>query len=197
MQRSASDLENTADALFPGKEESNGWGYGHTSLAFCGAGILVLTVVFSTAYHSPMTVGPIAWLALSVTLTIGGLIGACSTFAEQRRERSRTAFATELLALESATKETSNETRLNLATLAGATRVLTNRQEQMIDLLAHASLEQAPPKAQRPARPRRRRHHSGAEGTAGAPDNVVPLRARRAADALRRLTERIEDQPGE
>lgn len=193
MQRSASDLENTADALFPGKEESNGWGYGHTSLAFCGAGILVLTVVFSTAYRSPMTVGPIAWLALSVTLTIGGLLGACFAFAEQRRERSRAAFATELHALESATKETSNETRLDLATLAGATRVLTNRQEQMIDLLAHASLEQAPPKARRPARPRRRRHHSGAEGTAGAADNVVQLPSQRYTNALKRIAKKIVD----
>lgn len=182
MQRSASDVETTTEALFPDKEERNRWGYGHTALVFSGAGIIVLTVVFTKAYHSPITVGPIAWLALSVSLILGGLIGALNAFDRRKVDRFRGAFAAEICALETktaalenATKETSDETRLSLATLAGATRVMTNRQEEMMALLAHRSLEQGPPKQQHAPRQRRRRQRQEAAGEAGATGNVVNL----------------------
>lgn len=44
---------------------------------------------------------------------------------------------------------------------------------------------------------RRGRRRNRAAGKEVAADNVIPMRARRAADALRRLTEKLGDQTGE
>lgn len=185
MQRSASDVEITSETLISIKQESDRWGPGHTSLVFCGAGILVLTGVMAGAHSQVVTVGWIGLLALSVTLSLGGLMGACFAFSERKAEKVRKVFATELDRLETFTSnlatsvtETSNETRLELATVAGAVRLISKRLDEVVVLLAHASLE-APAVAvgqSRPApRQRRRRNRRETDGQAGATGNVVNM----------------------
>lgn len=100
MTHSASTDHTTTDPARPARPDSASWGYGHTSLLFCATGIGVLVVVFSNAYSSPITVGAIAWLALSVTLTLGGLQGARWAFGRQRSVRVESTFAEDVAALE-------------------------------------------------------------------------------------------------
>lgn len=100
MTHSASADHITTDSTRTAKTDPAGWGYGHTSLVFCAVGIGVLIVVFSTAYTSPITVGAIAWLALSVTFTLGGLQGARWAFGRQRAVKVEASFGEDVAALE-------------------------------------------------------------------------------------------------
>lgn len=199
MQRSASDVEITSETLISIKQESDSWGLGHTSLVFCGVGILLLTGVLAGAHSQVVTVGWIGLLALSVTLSLGGLTGACFAFAERKTDKVRTVFAAELDRLETAThgqeiknKETSDETRLQLTTLTGAVRLITNRLDENAGMLAHLSMEiplkssSRPPSTPRPRRSRKRSQQPQAEES-----NVVQLPSQETLKAARGLAARM------
>lgn len=67
-------------------------------------------------------------------------------------------------------------------------------------IAAKTSIEARPVREQKHTqrRGRRRKDRRPGDAAPGAVgENVIPMRARGAAEALRRLTERIEDQPGE
>jgi hypothetical protein len=233
QQLSASGDNTTTDPGRLARQDPAGWGYGHTSLLFCGAGIIVLVVAFSAAYQSPLTVGAITWLALSVTLTLGGLQGARWAFGRQRAKKVEATFAEDVASLEhhtigTSTKlqewldaektqgERSKEARdrlermersliaidakladaeifgQHLVALADRMEALEKRQEEMLNLMVARTTLNAQPNQQHRTPRQRKRRRQDAEA---AGENVVPIRSRRAADALRRLTEQIKDEP--
>ena len=163
-------------------------GLGITGLCVSGLGILVLAVLFSTSHRSPITVGPVAWLTLAGVLILGGLEGARWGFTSARAYDTKQEFGEDLFSvmsrLDDLTEKVDDLTALNA-------QVIHESHTTAEVAEAPAEPEQKPAQQHAPRqRSRRARRDRPADGSG---ENVIPMRARRAADALRRLTEQFPD----
>lgn len=182
MSYSASAHHTTADF-----HHEPGWdpprrAFGIAGLTLSGAGLGVFVFFFAVHADKPMvTSHGMGWAALAVTMVLGGLQCARWGFGSQRAVDTKRAFVEDLLAVitrvDDLTEKVDALTAVNSQMLhetkAAAGHERTEESE------TKAGGQQAPPRQRR----RRRREDGGA---AGAADNVVPMRSRKAADALRR-----------
>ena len=238
MTPSASSDHLTSESHHPTKWEL-------PTLSWCGIftmglGILVLFGVFLKGHDSPsMSMLSVAYLALAVTLILGGMQAIRWGVGSRKDQVREEMFVKDLVAIEAnqnaltdsldkfVTTETAQADRSrearerlermersliaidakladaevfgqHLVTLADRMEALEKRQEELLNLMvARTTSESVDQRATRPPsapRPRRSRKRAQPQPQ-GEGSNVVPIRARRAADALRRLTEQITDEP--
>lgn len=165
-------------------------GLGITGLCVSALGTLGLAVLFSGSHRTPMTVGAVAWLTVAAVLILGGLQGARWGFSSARATDTRREFGEDLFSvmsrLDDLTEKVDELTALNAQAIHEV-----HTTAEVVETPVEP--EQKPAQQQAPRQRKRRRGRNDGDSD----PNVIPLRARRASDALRRLKEHIEDDRDE
>jgi hypothetical protein len=180
---------------------------GITTAGAAGIALIWITAYAASPHRPAITAGITAISAVAASvgatlLIIGGALRiVMGALTEMRNERlkDKRAAAVKLAAIQKSVDDHGHNVlvdhnALHRDALSVDEHVVQIREELtevrgLLALLRHE--EQSDRK--RPHTPRQRKHRRGSAVAAG--DNVIPLGARRAADALRRLTEQITDEP--
>jgi hypothetical protein len=186
MTLSASADHSTAVLHHEPRWEPPRRGLGIAGLCLSGCGLAIFIYYFSTHAHNPQVTGQaIGWAALAVALTPSGLIVGRWGFGSQRAADTRRAFVEDIVAMYDRVEDLGEKVDGLIAlTAQAAHEAKAPAPEQRA-----AEPEAKPVPPQQAPRQRKRRRRSDNDGET----NVVPLRSRRAADALRRLQEHIND----